>query len=299
MSGVLKLGRSKVQTWPYVMILPAFILYAVFRLYPVVYGVVISLTEWNGLAAMKFVGLANYQELIKDEIFRLALKNNILYTIFTVLGKNALGLVLALLLNKRLKGMVFYRSILFMPVVMSFVVVGILWSWILNPAFGLLNGVLQKLGLSFLILDWLSDPNVALYSVMGVDIWKWTGFHMVIFLAGLQSIPESLYEAGRIDGIRTTWQEVRYITLPLLAPVTLVNVLMSLIGGFQVFDLIYVITAGGPAHATEVIMTHMYTVAFKFHRMGYAAAVSYGLFVIILIVSLIQIRLMRSERYEF
>jgi multiple sugar transport system permease protein/raffinose/stachyose/melibiose transport system permease protein len=190
--------------------------------------------------------------MFEDEIIGMALLNNVTYAFGTVIGKTILALFLALLLNQALRGRSFYRTSLFMPVVMSFIVVGILWSWLYNSQFGLINTLLRSLGLEALILDWLGDPDIALWSLIVVDIWKWYGFHMVIFLAGLQTIPAELYEAARIDGA-TRLHQLLHITLPLLQPVMLVNVTLSLMGAFNVFDIPYVMTQGGPANSTNVL----------------------------------------------
>jgi ABC-type sugar transport system permease subunit len=183
-----------------------------------------------------------------------------------------------------------------MPVVMSFVVVGLIWNWIYNYNFGLLNAVLNLLGLGAWKHDWLGDTSTALGALIVVDIWKWFGFHMVINLAGLQSIPNELYESARIDGANS-WQSFWHITLPLLVPVTMINVLLATAGAFTVFDLVYVMTDGGPVNATDVAMVHIYTQAFQFNQFGYAAAMSYVLLALISIVSLVLMRLLRQERY--
>lgn len=279
---------------PYLWVLPALLIYTVFKLAPMVAGLYLALLQWDGIEPAKFVGLQNFQRMLNDEIIGLALLNNVKYAVGTVIGKTVLALFLALLLNGALRGRSFYRTALFLPVVMSFVVVGILWSWLYNAQFGLINSLLRGLGLEFLILDWLGDPNVALWSLMAVDIWKWYGFHMVIFLAGLQTIPAELYEAARIDGAGR-WQQFRRITLPLLQPVMLVNVTLSLMGAFNVFDIPYVMTEGGPANSTMVMALHVYVRGFKFYRFGYAAAMSYVLLTLVTILAAIQMRLMSRE----
>lgn len=287
-------GASRIRWKPWVhllWVLPAFLLYAVFKLAPMIGGLYLSLIRWDGIEPPEFVGWQNYQRLFSDEIIGLALRNNVQYALGTVAGKIVLSLFLAILLNQALRGRTFYRTALFLPVVMSFVVIGILWSWLYNTQFGLVNQLLTTLGLEFLILDWLGDPKVALWSLILVDIWKWYGFHMVIFLAGLQTIPVELYEAARIDGA-TRWQQFWRITLPLLQPVMLVNVTLSLMGGFNVFDIPYVMTEGGPANSTMVMALHIYVRGFKFYRFGYAAALSYVLLTLVTILAAIQMKIM-------
>jgi ABC-type sugar transport system permease subunit len=286
--------RRRRNLAPYLWVLPAVLLYAVFKLVPMVAGLYLALLQWDGIEPAKFVGLQNFRRMLEDEVILLALLNNAKYAVGTVIGKTVLALLLALLLNQALRGRAFFRTSLFMPVVMSFVVVGILWSWLYNAQFGLVNSLLRGLGLEFLILDWLGDPKVALWSLIVVDIWKWYGFHMVIFLAGLQTIPAELYEAARIDGASRLQQFWR-ITLPLLQPVMLVNVTLSLMGAFNVFDIPYVMTEGGPANSTMVMALHIYVRGFKFYRFGYAAAMSYVLFTLVTILAAIQMRLMSRE----
>ena len=283
------------QNWtPYLWVLPAVLLYAIFKLAPMVAGIYLALLQWDGIEPAKFVGLRNFQRMLEDEAILLALGNNVQYALGTVVGKIVLSLFLALLLNQSLRGRSFYRTALFLPVVMSFVVVGILWAWLYNAQFGLVNSLMQRLGLDALILDWLGDPKVALWSLVAVDVWKWYGFHMVIFLAGLQTIPVELYEAARIDGA-TRWRQFLHITLPLLQPVMLVNVTLSLMGGFGVFDIPYVMTEGGPANSTLVMALHIYIQGFKFYKFGYAAALSYVLLTLVTILAAIQMRLMGRE----
>ena len=254
-------------------------------------GLYLALLRWDGIEPPVFVGLQNFQRMLQDEVIGLALWNNTVYALGTVAGKIVLSLALALFLNQSLRGRTFYRTALFLPVVMSFVVVGILWAWLYNSQFGLVNSLLRALGLDFLILEWLGDPKVALWSLIVVDIWKWYGFHMVIFLAGLQTIPVELYEAARIDGA-TRLQQFWRITLPLLQPVMLVNVTLSLMGGFNVFDIPYVMTEGGPANSTMVMALHIYIRGFKFYRFGYSAAMSYLLLLLVTIIAAIQMKLM-------
>lgn len=272
-------------------VLPAFLLYFIFKLAPMIVGIYLSLLNWDGIEDPVFVGARNYVRMFNDEIVVLALTNNVKYAVATVVGKVVISLFLALLLHQALRGRSFYRTALFLPVVMSFVVVGILWSWLYNTQFGLVNSLLRVLGFDYLIMDWLGDPTVALWSLIIVDIWKWYGFHMVIFLAGLQTIPAELYEAARIDGA-DRWRQFWHITLPLLQPVMLVNVTISLMGGFNVFDIPYVMTEGGPANSTMVMALHIYVRGFKFYRFGYAAALSYALLTLVTILAAIQMKLM-------
>ncbi|HEY8284727.1 MAG TPA: sugar ABC transporter permease [Chloroflexota bacterium] len=284
------------RTNPYLWIAPAFLLFGLFTLLPLAIGLAIGFFSWNGFQAARWVGFDNFTRVFHDQGFWQSLEHNVIYAVTTVVGKLLLAVCLAVLLNRSLRGQTFFRTILFMPVVMSFVVVGLIWNWIYNYNFGLLNTVLGWVGLGGWKQDWLGNTSFALGALIVVDIWKWFGFHMVIYLAGLQSIPNELYESARIDGA-TSRQSFRHITLPLLMPVTMINLLLATAGAFTVFDLVYVMTDGGPVNATDVAMVHIYTQAFQFNQFGYAAAMSYILLVLISVVSLVLMRLLRQERY--
>ena len=297
----MKVTATKKREWliAYTLILPAFLVYLIFRIYPVFYGFFLSLQDWDGFSAMRFIGFGNYREAFNDKIFLLSLGHNVIYAIFTVIGKNILGFILALFLTRKtIKLMPLWRTIFFIPVVVSTVAFGIIWSWLLNASFGLVNEMLRAIGLSVLARSWLSDPKVVLLTLIMVDIAKWTGYHTVIYIAGLQSLPSELFEAAYIDGARS-FQVVRFITLPLLLPIIGINILTSLIGGFSVFDLVFILTGGGPLHASEVIMTRMYSVAFQFHRVGYGTAMTFIMFIVVFILSVIQLRLTQRRSYEF
>jgi raffinose/stachyose/melibiose transport system permease protein len=282
----------------YWMVAPALILYVGLIIYPLFQGIYVSFNQWDGLSDMKWIGLKNYQFVLKDDIFWLALKNTFIFAIGVTIVKNVVALGLALILNQELHGKTFFRAAVFMPVTFAFVVIGVLWSWIYNPTFGLINNLLQALKLEYLIRGWLSDPKIALYSVMFVDIWKWTGFHMVLFLAGLQGISQEYYEVADIDGANN-WQKFRFITLPLLSPVIAVSVIMSMLGAFvSNYDVVYVMTGGGPFHATEVALTWIVSTTFRFAAVGKANAMSMILFVFVAIFGITQLYLMTRKSYE-
>ena len=282
----------------YWMILPAFILYAGLVIFPLFQGLFISFHRWDGLSAMKWIGLDNYKFVFADKIFWIAIKNSFIYAIGVTLVKNILGLFLALVVNQELRGRTFFRAAAFMPVTFAFVVIGVLWSWIYNPTFGLINNSLRALGLDSWIHGWLSDPKIALFSVMVVDIWKWTGFHMVLFLAGLQGISKEYYEAAEIDGAGM-FAKFNRITLPLLGQVTAVSVLMSMVGAFVGnYDIVYVMTGGGPFHSTEVALTWIVNTTFKYAQVGKANAMSMILFVLVAIFGLAQFYFMTRNKVE-
>jgi raffinose/stachyose/melibiose transport system permease protein len=280
------------------MLAPAAILFSLFFLWPFFRGLWISLTRWDGFSAPVFVGAANYMKLLGDRLFIGALENNLIFVVLILLLKNVLGLGLAILLDRAifLRGPI--RAAVFIPVTLSFAATGLLWSWIYNPVFGLLNAALDGLGLSGLKMSWLGDADIALYSIIAVDVWKWLGFHAVIYLAGLQTIPDELYEAARIDGAGAV-KRFRHITLPLVMPVVLINIILGLSGAFvRNFDIVQVLTQGGPNHATEVVMTYMVKIAFQDGNMGYASAMGYALFLIVALSCVALLGLMRRSKVE-
>jgi len=280
------------------MLLPALVLYSTFVIFPMFKGLYVSLFRWDGLSEMEWLGLRNYMFVFKDEIFWSAMKNTILYAVVVSVVKNIFGFFLAILLNIKIKLRTFFRTSVFLPVTLAFVVTGILWSWIYNPVFGLLNNFLNLLHLDFLIQGWLSDPKIALWSIMFVDIWKWTGFHMVLFLAGLQGIPEELYEAAEIDGAGK-WRSLVHITLPLLTQVTIVSFLLSFTGAFVTnYDLVYVMTGGGPFHSTEVALTWIVSTTTRYAAVGKGNAMSMIMFVIVLAFGVLQMVFSNKQNYE-
>jgi raffinose/stachyose/melibiose transport system permease protein len=282
----------------FVMILPAAILFGVFYLWPFINGFWLSLHNWDGFSEPIWAGFSNYLRLANDHIFLGALRNNLIFVVAVVILKNVLGLALALLLNRALFGQSFFRAAAFIPVTMSFVAVGLLWSWIYNPVFGLLNAGLDLVGLGGLKRSWLGEADIALYSIIVVDVWKWLGFHAVIYLAGLQTIPAELHESATMDGAGSL-QRFWHITVPLMMPIVFINTILGLSGAFvRNFDIVYVLTKGGPNHATEVVLTYMMNKAFQDGAMSYAAAMGYVLFLIVGLASIGLLALMRRHRLQ-
>lgn len=271
-------------------IAPSLVPLMLFMVGPMVASGGISLLSWDLLSSAEWVGAANYRTLAEDEDFRRAL----LHTLAFIAGYLPLvlagGLALALALNQRLRGLGFFRTVYFLPVVTSWVVVALIWKWLLNPGTGLVNQALGLVGIDG--PGWWVDPNWAMPSVVLASAWKDVGFVMVILLAGLQAIPEEYYEAASLDG-QGRWGRFRFVTLPLLTPAIFFVVVISLINNFQVFDQVWVMTGGGPADATTVVMEQVVKNAFSFGRMGYAAAMSWVLFGVILAITLMQLRLQR------
>lgn len=278
----------------YGFLLPALLVYIAFLLYPFLSGIVISLYRWNGVSPRQFQGIGNYVRLAADPRFLASLWHNVLYALGSVTGKIILGFIFALLLNARIRGMTVYRTLYFTPVVMSFVAVGLLWRWIYNPVFGLFDYLLQTIGFTHKSVGWLSNPQIALWSVVLVDVWKWTGYHTVIFLAGLQTIPHELYEAAVVDGA-SFLRRILSITLPGIRQISIINITIALMGAFSVFDPVYVITGGGPYNSSEVILTYMYLRTFQQQELGYGTAMVVVLFAIVILISLWQQRFTRER----
>ena len=271
-------------------LLPAFLPLVAFRLFPMVASFVVSLTEWNLLRPPVWVGIGNYVEVLTDPKFHKALSNTVYYMVgylpLVLIG----ALVIAVLLNSRIKGSTFLRGVYFLPVVTSWVVVALLWKWLLSPEGGIVNYLLSLVGIDG--PGWWTDPNWAMPAIIIASVWKDLGFNMLILLAGLQAIPEHLYEAATIDGANR-WHKLRYVTLPLLTPSILFAMILAMIGAFQVFDQVWVMTEGGPAGATTVVMEQVVKNAFKYGLMGEASAMSWILFAIILAFTVFQLRFQR------
>jgi ABC-type sugar transport system permease subunit len=277
-------------------VLPALLLYLVFMVYPFFQSIYLSFTSWNGASPVKeWIGLDNYRALIRDPMLWLSLRHNLIWVIVGTVAPIVIGMGLALLLWRRPKGFTLFRTVYFMPQVLSTVVIGIVWNWIYNPIFGILNTGLDAVGLEGVSRGWLGDPDVALYAVLIAAIWATIGFTFVIFLAGLQNVSKDLLEAATIDGANA-WQRFWNVTVPQMAGVINIVVAFLLIGGFNVFDIIFVMTGGGPANATEVIATYTYKEAFTQNNIGYASTLSLVMTVISLIASVTFIRL--RERQE-
>ncbi|GAB1817983.1 carbohydrate ABC transporter permease [Herbidospora sp. RD11066] len=270
-----------------VFLLPSAIPLLLFTLIPMAGSLWTSFHEWNLITPMRWVGLDNYADLLGSEETRAAFG----HTLYFIAGYLPLvyagGLGLAMLLNRAMKGRDIFRAIYFLPVVTSWVVVALLWKWLLNPASGIVNWAISLVGLEG--PGWWTDPDWAMPSIILASAWKDLGFVMIILLAGLQAIPKEYIEAARVDGANA-WQRFRSITLPLLSPSTFFVVVISLINGFQVFDQVHVMTGGGPAGATQVVVEQVYNLTFKYGRAGEASALSWLLFAVVLVVTVFQIR---------
>ena len=275
----------------YAFILPALLLYSLFVLYPFVTNIYYSMTDWDGAQAIKpFTGIENYARLLKDPLMWLSLGHNMIWIVFGTLTPVVIGLVLATLVWSGVHGMVVFRTVYFMPVVMAQVVVAIIWSWIYHPLFGPINTVLRAIGLGNIARGWLGDLNWALYALMLAALWAYFGFCFVILLAALQNIDLTIHDAAKIDGANA-WQRFIHVTVPQLGPVLTMLTAYTLIGGFNVFDIVFIMTRGGPANATEVLATYTYQMAFKQSQVGYGAALTMVTTVLSLIASYLFITL--------
>jgi multiple sugar transport system permease protein len=286
--------RGEERLVGYTFLLPDLVGLGVFVAVPIIGAFYVSFHEWAGVGQRRFIGLQNYRELIHDQAFVHSLKVTALYTFTFVPLLFVLSLALALLVNQKLLLNGFFRSMFFMPFMLSLVVASIIWSFILDERAGLLNELLGKVGID--PQPWLGSTRLAPWSIVIVTLWQSVGYSMVIFLAGLQDIPRDFYEAARVDGARA-WTRFRTITLPLLKPTSVFVLVISLIGAFQLFDPIFVITQGGPANATTTTVYYIYQNAFQYLRLGYASALAIVLFGIIFLFTLVQLRLFRHESH--
>jgi multiple sugar transport system permease protein len=278
--------------WAFVM--PAVILIAVFFVIPIVWSAILSLQADNLIGSSHWVGFANYRALSKDHVFRASIGHTLIYTVIFVPVSVVGALGLAVALNRKIRFIRFYRLAVFVPLVTSTVATGIIFLWLLDPTFGLVNYVLHAVGLPQ--QQFLQGTNEALYCIVAMTVWGWLGFDVIVYLAALQGIPEDLMEAAEIDGA-SRWSRFRTIVVPLLSPATLFLVVWSTINALQLFDEVYVTTRGGPLESTTVIVYYLYQQAFQFFNAGYGSAIAYVLFVGILVVSLIQMWLGRRSVY--
>lgn len=281
-------GNRGLRKWGWVIffLAPSLAGLLVFVLGPILYSLRLTLYDWNLLTAAKFVGFDNFVELYHDSQFWLAFRHTLVFIGFYIPAVLILALGLAMLLNQPLKGVAFFRAASFVPVVSSWVVVALIWKWIFNPKYGLLNYFLAQIGIHG--PNWLFDPNTSLYAVIIASVWKDVGFVGVMFLAGLQGISDTYYEAAKIDGARR-WQQTRYITLPLLTPTTFFALIISLINSFQVFEQVWLMPERFAQTGENVVVVEIVNNAFRYNRMGYAATMSWVLFAVIFAITLVQL----------
>lgn len=286
-----KRSKWKQKLTPIGFMSPVLLIFSLFLFFPVLFAFFMSFHQWGMIGTPEFVGVENYVRLFKDPLFWISIKNTLIFSLSVPL-KVAIALFIAVLLNQKIRGLGFYRAAFFFPVVLSMVVVGLVWQWMFSPSYGFINYVLEKLGLP--LQNMLIDSDQAMIVLIIVSIWKGLGSNLLLFLAGLQAIPSSVYEAAEIDGANS-WQKFWHITVQLLKPTTLFVLIITLIGSFKIFDLAYVITGGGPGTSTMVLVHYIYQEAFQRFDMGYASAAAYVFFIILFILTLVQMRVFKSD----
>ena len=270
------------------LMLPTLVLLALFIAYPFVNGILLAVTDTRVGVRGHFVGMANFTNIWKDDIFRLAVWNTCLYTLVTTIFKLALGLWLALLLNRNFRGKAFMRAFILLPFIIPTVLSTFAWKWMFDPTFSVINWMLFHLGIIRTRINWLGDPIMAMVSVIIVNVWRGVPFYAISLLAGLQTISPDLHEAAAIDGARA-WNRFIHVTWPLLLPVTLVIVLFSVIQTFADFQLVYVLTGGGPANATQLFATYAYQLGIGTGLLSQGAAISLAIFPVLLLVVILQL----------
>lgn len=288
-------ARNQRSVIPYIFIAPNLVVFSVFMFYPILYAVYISFHSWSLIGTPEFIGTDNYVQMAKDPQFWRALRNTVVYAAGTVPSSIALGLAVALLLNRNLPFRTLLRSVFFLPVIISGVVTALIAGWIFNESYGIANAILTSVGLDR--IHWLSSPTWAMPTVIITTLWIRVGFNMVVYLAGLQSIPRLYYEAAQIDGA-SGWRQFRDVTWPLLAPTTFFLLVMNVIYSFQAFDLIFVMTGGGPGFSTTLLVVYIFQAAFQTSEMGYASAMGIVLFVLMLVFTIVQWRISRQGGAE-
>lgn len=287
MKGCNKARRRELATG-ILFVLPNLICFVLLTLIPVVAGLAISFTNYNGFEKMDFVGLSNYARLLKDSYFTISLRNNIVYMLICVPAQLAFGLLLAMGISGKSKLNALLKVMLFFPSITSMVVVSMVWMVLLNPVQGPINQALMAMGISS-PPGWLTSSQWALYTVIFIMVWKSSGYYMVMFFGGLQAIPATLYEAASIDGAGR-FRQFCHITVPLLSPTTFMVMVLSTINSFKVFDAIKIMTEGGPGRSTNVLVFRIYQESFVYYRFGYGSAIAMVLFAIVMILTLIQFR---------
>jgi alpha-1,4-digalacturonate transport system permease protein len=286
-----KNGKWKKKLAPYLFVLPNFLIFALFIVIPAIVGVIYSFHKYDGLNTMKFLGLQNYKEIFMNQEFWATLGRTGIYTAVAVPCLYVISLFIAMLLIREMRMKGFFRAVIYWPYMISFIIVGLTWKWIFGDSFGILNYLLTLIGLK--PISWLTNPFFANMSVVVATVWRYVGFYMVIFIAGLQAIPVDMYEAANLDGAskrQVFWK----ITLPLLKPTSLLVVMVSIIEAFKSYPLLLALTGGGPGKETTFIVQYIYEIGFSKQELGMASAMSVLLFIIIGIFSALQFRLSKG-----
>ncbi|RKP51543.1 sugar ABC transporter permease [Cohnella endophytica] len=278
-------------------LLPALVFYLGFYLVPTLGSAYYSLTDWDGITS-KFIGFDNYKEMFHDRMIVTSFRNTVMYTVSITVLQNVVGLLVAMLLVRKFRGVNVMRTMLFMPYIFSTLLIGYVWGFILEPNIGVVNNVLDAIGLDAWKMGWLSDPGTARWMIVLVTIWQCMGYSMVIYIAGLQGIPKNLYESGDLDGA-IGWRRFVHITFPLVAPAFTINIVLCLIGNLQLFNQIFALTGGGPGYSTESVATMIYQLGFGSGiRWGYGSALSVTLFACILLLTTVMVTFLRKREVE-
>lgn len=278
-------AAARIRGFIAIGLLPATLIFVFFAIIPIFWSAYYGFFDWKGIGAAKFIGFDNYVEVVRDPIFWLSFKNNMLIVAASVFGQIPIALILALVLTSSSLFQRMIRASVFMPMVLSSVVVGIIWSYIYHPQIGILNFLLDGLGLESWKMQWLSDPKISMYMLMIPIIWNYIGPYMIMFIAALQNISPEIDDASRIDGVGPV-RKLFSITLPMIWDTIKVAVVLCISGSLKAFDLIYVMTNGGPAHSTELLASYMYNNTFNVFRFGYGSAVSTAIIILSLLLIL-------------
>lgn len=281
-----------------VFVLPAFLIYAIFVLVPIGYNVYVSFLQTDLMSSSKFVGIKNYINLFQDKTFVGAVKNNILMVIGSLIAHLPLALFFGNILFQKIKGSHFFQTVFFLPSVICGVAVGLTWTFVYNSEFGLINKFLEMIGLGGLKQVWLADKNLALFCIIIVVMWQFVGYHMIIQIAAMKNISESYYEAAEIDGA-SKWVQFKSITFPLIKPILKVDAVLIITGSLKYYDLVAVMTGGGPNHATELMSTYMFYQGFRTLKYGYSAAIGVVLLLLCICSVLLSNFVFRSDRVEY
>ena len=287
---MLKMKKMGLHTF---MAVPAFLLFTLFFIYPLTKGINMSLSDWDGLSPAKFIGFQNFIDFFTDDRAISDIKTTVLFALISAPLLNIIGLLYALLMNEKFRGKSVARVIIYLPAIISPLIMGYIWYFLLQPERGFLYHALDLVGLSSLLGNWMGKYSAAMLVLVLVNVWQYAGMSMVIYLAGLQSISEDLYESARIDGAGS-WQLFRYITMPLLMPSIRINIVTNIIGSLSVFDIVMSLTSGGPGYSTETLSIYIMRMCYG-SKTGYSTAVALILFVIILVPVIVSMRLTRSK----
>lgn len=287
------IGRKRIQDLicGYLFLSPALLFLGIFVAFPIVYSLVLSFYQWDFISPIAtFIGIKNYIRLFTSRESLSVMRNTVVFSALSIPASIVLALFFALLLDKAIKGKSVMRAAIFLPWVIPTVNIGLLWMLIYDPGYGIMNQFLETIGLPR--LQWLGSMEWSLPALIIINIWKYTGYYMVLFIAGLQNIPQEIHEAARIDGV-TRREDFWHVTLPLLSPMTFLVFVISIINSFKVFDLVYIMTAGGPAESTNMLVFYLYESGFRMYEIGYASAIAVIFLAMLLVLTLGQFKISR------